>query len=231
MLGVFYNKMREAVPWELRVWFKKQGWFTPVTKVLLGSDVYCESYFSMIERNEKASVAAISAWIVENFQPRRIVDVGCGPGHMMAALRDLGVSTFGVDIAKAGLKMAKTKNLDVRKLDLTKNEALPGVPYDVVICCEVAEHLDAEFAPGLVKTLTGAGNVVFLTAAEPDSSIGPGLHHVNEQPNSYWISLMHREGWELDQEKTDGARLRFKAQNVISYLQKAMIFRPIASWK
>lgn len=226
MLAYIYNHLRAAVSWETRVWFKRQKWFTPVTKVLLGSDVYCESYFANIEWREKASVASISQWIVANLGPRRVADVGCGPGHMMQALQNLGVTTFGVDIAKAALKMSKAKGLEVQEFDLRYGESLPGAPYDVVVCCEVAEHLEAEHAPQLVRTLTQAGRVVFLTAAEPDPLMGPGLHHVNEQPNSYWLQLMAEQGWELDEKLTQSARKAFEEEDVVRYLRKAMVFRP-----
>lgn len=229
MLAYFYNHLREAVPWEVRVWFKKQKWFTPVTKALVGSGVYCETYFANIERNEKASVASIAAWIVANLRPRRVADIGCGPGHLMQALRNLGVETFGVDIAKAALKMSRKKGLEVREFDLRQGVPLHGAPYDVVVCCEVAEHLEAEHAPQLVRTLTHAGRTVFLTAAEPDPGIGPGLHHVNEQPNSYWIELMRAQGWDLDARLTEFARKKFQEDAVICYLQKAMIFKPRGS--
>jgi 2-polyprenyl-3-methyl-5-hydroxy-6-metoxy-1,4-benzoquinol methylase len=229
MLAYTYNHLRKTVSWEARVWFKKQKWFTPVTKILLGSDVYCESYFANIEQIEKASVASIAAWIVANLKPNRVADVGCGPGHMMQALQELDVVTFGVDIAKAALKMSKAKGLKVQEFDLRRGAPLEGAPYDVVVCCEVAEHLEAKHAPQLVLTLTEAGRIVFLTAAEPDPRVGPGLHHVNEQPNSYWIELMRARGWDLDAKLTESARKSFEENGVIRYLQKAMVFKPQSS--
>jgi hypothetical protein len=125
--------------------------------------------------------------------------------------------------------MSRAKGLEVQEFDLRQGAPLRGAPYDVVVCCEVAEHLEAEHAPQLVRTLTQAGRVVFLTAAEPDPRIGPGLHHVNEQPNAYWIELMRAQGWDLDAKLTESASRKFQDDDVICYLQKAMIFKPQSS--
>lgn len=67
--------------------------------------------------------------IVDTFKPRRVLDVGCGPGHLVKMLRALGVDAEGVD---------KTDGCDI---------AEPGGPlyaehsYDLVIYREVNEHL------------------------------------------------------------------------------------------
>lgn len=224
MLNRAYDILRRATGPRTRAWFKNQPWFTPVTRRLFGTGVYSESYFESIERIEASSVETMAEWIVEALRPATVIDVGCGPGHMMAALESRGVETFGVDIADAALRRCRAKGLRVERFDLTTADTVPGRPYDLVVCCEVAEHLDAAHAKQLVRTLVRAGRRVFLTAAEPDPEVGPGLHHVNEQPNEYWIRLMADEGWRLDREATDAARRRFAERDVIVYLQKVMIF-------
>jgi SAM-dependent methyltransferase len=47
----------------------------------------------------------------------RVADLGCGPGHVTAHLRDLGLSAFGVDASPAMVQLAR--------------EAYPGVRFDV----------------------------------------------------------------------------------------------------
>jgi SAM-dependent methyltransferase len=46
-----------------------------------------------------------------------VADLGCGPGHLTAHLRSLGLDVFGVDVSPAMIELARA--------------ALPGVRFDV----------------------------------------------------------------------------------------------------
>jgi hypothetical protein len=94
-----------------------------------------------------------------------------------------------------------------------------------MISCEVAEHLEPQFAAGFLDKLTAAGPIIYMTAAEPVPEQGVGLYHFNEQPNQYWIDLMKQRGWRYDEPLTRDARAYLKAHNVVEYLAKPMIFR------
>src|SRR3954465_15501801 len=107
--GLIYDRLRVFSPYWLRRWVKGRGWFVPLSQRLFGSEVYSRSYFQDIERLEAESVRHIAAWVMSGLQPppRRVIDVGCGPGHLMAALRDLGTDVFGVDISRAALRASR----------------------------------------------------------------------------------------------------------------------------
>ncbi|GAB2941112.1 class I SAM-dependent DNA methyltransferase [Nonomuraea fastidiosa] len=45
---------------------------------------------------------------------RRVVEAGCGPGHMTAHLRDLGLDAFGVDLSPAFIEIARRDHPDLR---------------------------------------------------------------------------------------------------------------------
>lgn len=224
--GTVYNQLRKLSPYPMRRWIKEQSWFVPLSRMLFGNEVYCKSYYDDVERLEKESVAVIGDWIVATLRPGTLIDVGCGPGHMMQALAQRGVRVIGVDVSSAAVEKVKAKGLTVQQFDLTAPGAkLPGGPYDLVLSCEVAEHLEEKHARRFVEHLTSAGSRVFLTASEPIPGQGVGLFHVNEQPNSYWIGLMRERGFELDQAATDSARETFQKGSVIDYLARPMIFR------
>jgi hypothetical protein len=57
---------------------------------------------------------------------------------------------------------------------------------------EVAEHLRASRAEGLVKMLCGLSDRVLFSAAIPFQG---GTGHVNEQWQSYWARLFRRNGF------------------------------------
>lgn len=225
MRGKIYDTLRAHTPHKYRKWFKRQKWFFPVSRVLFGNEVYSRSYYADVERLEKDSVQHIATWIVENLKPGRVIDVGCGPGHLMEALHQRGVEVFGVDISTAALGIVAKRGLKAERFDLTqKDRPLPGAPYDLVISCEVAEHLEEQHARNFVRLLTEAGSRIYMTAAEPTTGGGVGLYHFNEQPNSYWIALLAERGFRYETELTERCRETLRAANVISYLAVAMVF-------
>jgi SAM-dependent methyltransferase len=181
MRGWIYDQLRICTPYKYRVWFKRQQWFVPLARLLFGYDAYSRSYCADVERLENESVEHIADWIVENIAPRSVIDVGCGPGHMMEALNQRGVAVYGVDISKAALARVKQRGLPSERFDLTRSGmSLPGGPYDLVISCEVAERLDEQYARNFVRLLTEAGQRVYMPAAEPAAS-GVGLFHYNDK--------------------------------------------------
>ncbi len=225
MRGAIYDMLRRASSPKMRARIKSSRWFIPVSQRVFGNEVYSQSYYADIERLEGESVGHMAAWIVENMGAGRMIDIGCGPGHLMAALGQRGVEPFGVDIATAALKRVRAKGLVGEFFDLAADGAkLPGIPYDVAISCEVAEHLNAEFADRFVDHLCSAADRVFLTAAVPNKDIGPGLYHVNEQSNGYWVEKMSARGFGLDAALTSSARARFADAGVIDYLAEPMVF-------
>lgn len=69
------------------------------------------------------------------FQPARVLDAGCGPGHLVQMLLDLGVSASGFDAHYEHYDMA----FDIcDAVALTDNFSRNA---DLVICREVLEHL------------------------------------------------------------------------------------------
>ena len=221
-----FNVLRKFSSYETRQWFKRQSWFTPVSRMMFGNAVYCDSYYRDVERLEASSVGIVADWIVKNLAPTRLIDVGCGPGHQMLALANRGVQVFGVDISDAALSITtKEKKLSAEKFDLTQTaKKLPGIPYDVAMSCEVAEHLEPQYAATFVEHLISAAPTVYLTAAEPDPTCGLGLNHFNEQEHSYWIKLFEDKGYVYQKEMSETLQAEF-AGKVNSYLARAIIFR------
>lgn len=133
--------------------------------------------------------------LTELFQtevPHSLLDVGCGTGTWIRAAKEAGVQKcFGVDgvnIAAADLLFPEA---DFLVQDLTKPWNLQQ-RFDVVLCLEVGEHLDAIHAVNLVHSLTQHADTVYFSAACPDQ---PGQHHVNCQWPAYWQELFNRNGF------------------------------------
>jgi len=80
--------------------------------------------------------------IKDVFQPRKVLDLGCGPGALMHLLWELGVDVEGVDFADSSRHLATPQVRDRITVGYVGDPTLkPANAYDLVICREVFEHL------------------------------------------------------------------------------------------
>jgi SAM-dependent methyltransferase len=70
----------------------------------------------------------------------RILEVGCGAGHFLAAARDAGFEAWGTEISASGLARLRRDGFQVLAGELTAL-ALPDSHFDAVVLFEVLEHL------------------------------------------------------------------------------------------
>jgi 2-polyprenyl-6-hydroxyphenyl methylase/3-demethylubiquinone-9 3-methyltransferase len=73
----------------------------------------------------------------------RVLDLGCGAGRFVAALREAGVDAVGVDVAAAALERARrvAPGADLRLVEEDGSLPLEHRSVDLVWCSEVLEHV------------------------------------------------------------------------------------------
>lgn len=129
------------------------------------------------------------AWMVKKLDVKRVLDVGCGEGHAMGAFAKLGCKVQGIDGLERNAEMARAFGPCVTH-DLTKGAVeVPGM--DLVWCCEVVEHIDEKFLDNLLDTIC-VGKWLAMTHAVPGQD---GHHHVNCQPQEYWVEKLALRGY------------------------------------
>ena len=133
-------------------------------------------------------------FVAEKHRPAGVLDVGCGIGAYLALFEALGArEVFGVD----GLPAAETVLGEGRYLaaDLARPLDL-GRVFDLVVCVEVAEHLEERHADVLLDSVARhAGGLIVFSAAEPGQ---PGHGHINCRPISCWLRRWAERGWVPD---------------------------------
>ena len=85
----------------------------------------------------------IAAYIKEKLNPWTVLDAGCACGHLVAALRDLGVEAYGVDTSEYAISQVRgdiKPYCAVSSLTSELPENFAG-KYDLVTNIEVLEHM------------------------------------------------------------------------------------------
>jgi len=130
-------------------------------------------------------------YLISRYSVKTMLDVGCGPGGMVDLAKSKGLIAWGID------GDATIEHDYVVIWDYTAG-SYPAKGFDLIWSVEFVEHVEARYQDNYLATFD-AGKVLYLTAAYPGQG---GHHHVNEQPESYWIDLLTHRGWILDQEAT-----------------------------
>lgn len=194
-------------------------------QVLRHDSIYSSLYYRIgVEGPAVRSAGPIADSILSSFAPKTVVDVGCGTGALLSALRDRGCEVFGVEYSEAALRFCRRRRLDVLKLDLEHDEFVSNRAFDVALSLEVAEHLPESVADRYVDLLTGLSRTVVFTAAPPGQG---GIDHANEQPPSYWIGKFRQRGFTQDEATTARWREEWRQTRRVEawYWRNLIVFR------
>lgn len=139
--------------------------------------------YHFLDTEEKPFAKRLTQWVVDNLKPNNVIDLGCGPGTYVKCFTELGVSCIGYDTDQ---RVEGKENLKCKSLFEVEDTA------DVVLCMEVAEHIDSsknnEIVQCVEKVLKKEG-VLIWTAAKPGQS---GVGHINCQTKDYWHQLFEK---------------------------------------
>jgi cyclopropane fatty-acyl-phospholipid synthase-like methyltransferase len=187
------------------------------------NDIYDSEYYKHIDQSATSSREIMAETIVRDLSPRHVIDVGCGTGTLLEALRTRGVEVAGLEYADAALELCQQRRLTVRRFDIA-HDSLPTKwkQRDVALSFEVAEHLPESMADRFLDVLTSASDTVVLSAATPGQG---GTDHTNEQPHEYWIQKMAQRGFAMDVTTSERWRAEWQGKTAFWYHQNVMVFR------
>lgn len=147
--------------------------------------------------NNMSSAKVIVPLVCAAVNPKSVIDIGCGIGVWLAEFQRNGVQVVnGVDgkwVLEQKLLIDK-ENIEIYDFE-DKGRTVHFVEkhkYDLAVCLEMAEHVSSTRANYIVQTLSKASDVIYFSGATPYSG---GMHHVNEQWQSYWINKFIDRGF------------------------------------
>jgi SAM-dependent methyltransferase len=180
---------------------------------------YDAAFYKMHSYNSSSSAAQVVPYLVSQFRPQSVVDVGCGIGTWAAEFRRQGVPVvIGIDGAYVDKSQLRIPESSFLSRDLERPLASLET-FDLAISVEVAEHLSPSRASSFVEDLIRLAPVVVFSAAVPFQG---GKNHVNEQWSSYWHSLFAAKGFR----SIDCLRARFWNDPSVAvwYRQNMMVY-------
>ncbi len=124
--------------------------------------------------------------------PKSMIDLGCGPGHLVQIADSLGVWAEGYDISLPEEEVHMPGRSSLYRKDVTDLQYFHPDPSELVLCWEVMEHLEPHFAEPVCDLLAEiTESTLLFSAAVPEQG---GAGHVNERPHEYWIDLLSHRG-------------------------------------
>ena len=101
------NKLPDASPFSLSGPLSVEELERLYGEVVLKQDFYGDAYGSDWS---PAPYEAMAKMLAEVVAPRKHVDVGCGKGFLVLAMRKLNISSFGIDFSEALVQQAPDKS-------------------------------------------------------------------------------------------------------------------------
>lgn len=126
------------------------------------------------------------------YQIVSVLDIGCALGFNARWLQDRGHDLTGVEGFPEYVEANKLPRDRVVPHDYTKGPFTPERDFDLGICSEFVEHVEARFISNFLATFVKC-RLVLMTHALPGQG---GHHHVNEQDSDYWIRIMDSVGFD-----------------------------------
>ena len=189
------------------------------------TNIYNNKFFKNTIKYEADSAAEFVGVVLKYYNPKSIVDIGCGVGIYLKEFNKKGIEyLLGIDGSPAAKDEFLLSPEKLIIFDLAKKYKFEK-KYDLALCLEVAEHLREEDADVLVETIIGASDNIIFSAAVPGQ--GPrSIGHINEQLPEYWIKKFAGRKYNYLKEQTKEMRKEMRDRSVVWWIvNNLMVFK------
>ena len=135
------------------------------------------------------------------FNPKTVLDLGCGMGNLVEMLRRLDIKAYGVDISEYALSQTPEKlkqfchQGDVLKMSYQNKE------FDVVTTVNILEHIKpADVDKFIVKCARIAKRGIYqeVTVLEDKVAIDADPTHCSKYARDWWLKKFSKlKGWRV----------------------------------
>ena len=137
----------------------------------------------------------IAKRIIEESEPKTVLDAGCALGFLVEAFRNRGIDAFGVDISTFAIENVYP---DIKPYCWVGSVCEPfPQKYDLITSIEVLEHLAQPDSEKAIANLCAHANEIVFSSTPFDYKEST---HFNVQPPEYWAEQFARYGFYRDLE-------------------------------
>ena len=158
-------------------------------------------------------------FLMNEYTIKSFLDIGCGPGGMVALAGMRGLEAVGID---GDWEVPKEKDTQIIIHDFTNGPCLTTkAEFDLGWSVEFLEHVEEKYQDNYMQAFARCKYVV-ATAAPPGY---PGHHHVNCQPQEYWHKVFDKYGFDYDDAVTQRIRTQESTMQKPFMQTTGMFFR------
>ena len=135
--------------------------------------------------------------IVDAFNPKTVLDVGCAWGYLVEALHERGVEAYGIDISDYAISMTKSelrKYFNAQSATENLPESFPK-KFDLVTNIEVIEHIPEEECEKVIAQMCRYSDTIVFSSSASDIR---DPTHINVQQPEYWAKRFAKKGFFVD---------------------------------
>jgi len=124
------------------------------------------------------------------FQPKNLLEIGCGTGRFVYWIRQLGIDAWGIDISPDALPGANPKiRKYLKKGDATKKISFKDNSFDLVVSISLLEHISEPKLASVLKESQRVSRKFVLYKIFTETLFQPSVDdptHVTVKTPGWW---------------------------------------------
>ena len=134
---------------------------------------------------------AILLYLQNADKSSKILDIGCGEGRGLLALRNIGFTNLcGIDISPEKIARLKSHNIEGYVLDFHNLDQIEAESYDYIFCSHAIEHsLKPDVVIANCLRISNKGLFIVPIDDSPQPEIGKSPHTHNFSTILSWTNL------------------------------------------
>lgn len=135
----------------------------------------------------------------EFFKCKTALDIGCGVGHRVLTLNELGVDAYGCDISQWAVDNSHKKvSYKIIQLDISK-ESWENGSFDLVIAYDILEHLTEQELETALKNIKESTNkhILFSIPFLGDPNLEADKTHKIKESREWWEYRIKQAGFKI----------------------------------